>query len=537
MSADVAIIVHGPDSDRNAQSARRLADQVSDGGGLMAVQGRTSPDELLASMASAPGRSADVAAFLRNMRHPWQPRLAVAAAAGCHVLLLIGFERNLKPSAGRRHVVADQELEQFLDRWHGPVVIASRHAFRLAGARLPQRRVRAAAKAGPVPPPEAHLAVAELWTRAAQAADTPWPAVAALLEARYQFARAGDSARAYQVTMSAVRVLNRHGALSWREHILREAYDDVECGSREAADLLWELGLSAQQRHDHEAARAFYLQAQALFDEWQDEAGRARSLHQLGMLAEAEGRLDHARALTLEAMAVFEILGERGRVAAGRRELSRIASARGESAQAADLMRQALTDYERLGDTLNVARCRQQLAHLAHAAGDSGEATAQLRTALKDLERLGDTLNLARCRQQLGQLTDSKTHLDLAAREFQQVGEATAAAVCRYEIGMSEWLQGDHPQAIASTRAALAAFDRIGDLAGMADCHQQLGGLLTTSARPREAVPHSLQALLLHRRLGLPVDVDEEWLRQQRSQLGAESFTAIAGEGVDHLKS
>ncbi|MBT2233518.1 tetratricopeptide repeat protein [Nonomuraea sp. NEAU-A123] len=529
MSADVAIIVQGPDSGRNAQSARRLADQVSDGGGLMAVQGRTSPDELLASMASAPDRSADVAAFLRNMRHPWQPRLAVAAAAGCPVLLLTGFERNLKPAAGRRHVIADRELEQFLDRWHGPVVIASRHAFRLAGARLPQRRVRAAAKGGlrVVPPPEAHLAVAERWTRAAQAADTPWHTVAALLEARYQFARAGDSARAYQVTMSAVRVLNRHGALSWREHILREAYDDVECDSREAADLLWELGLSAQQRQDHESARAHYLQAQALFDEWQDEAGRAGSLHQLGMLAEAEGRLDHARALTLEAMASFESLGERGRVAAGRRELSRIASASGESAQAADLERQALTDFERLGDTLNVARCRQQLAQLAHAAGDSGEATAQLRTALKDFERLGDTLNLARCRQQLGQLTDSTTHLDLAAREFQQVGDATAAAVCRYEIGMSEWLQGNHTQAIASTRAALAAFDRIGDLAGMANCHQQLGGLLTTSARPREAVPHTLQALLLHRRLGLPVDVDEEWLRQQRSQLGAESFTAI----------
>ena len=190
-----------------------------------------------------------------------------------------------------------------------------------------------------------------------------------------------------------------------------------------------------------------YRAALALREATGDQTGTADTLNNLGLVALAESRLDDATGLHGRSRAIRRALGDASGEALSLSNLGDVALAAGDHARAMALQREAAATYESLG---NERRLAYALANLAEATLRPGGPD--------DLAAAGPLLTRA------GAL-------------FDELDDPTGRALVLVHLGMAAAVRGDAPAALGHLRAALALRREQGQLPGVVECVERIGGL------------------------------------------------------------
>ena len=195
----------------------------------------------------------------------------------------------------------------------------------------------------------------------------------------------------------------------------------------------------------------------------------------------------------------FERLPEAERAQA-LEELATVAYLAGQLDDAFRAIERAMTIHAGLSDRAALGRCTRVLSRLHWFAGDGEPARARAREAVEILEPLGDAIELARAYSGVSQLAmledDASAARDWGERALRlatRLGDESTRAHALVNIGCAA-LQRDHRE----TRALLDAHeiaDAIGEREDATRALGNLGYVLMTWARPREAVRHARRAL------------------------------------------
>jgi tetratricopeptide (TPR) repeat protein len=153
------------------------------------------------------------------------------------------------------------------------------------------------------------------------------------------------------------------------------------------ANALFALGVLAQERSDHDTARARYEQALALYQQTGDVLGEANCIQQLGDLARDHSDHDTARARYEQALSlhqqVSDVLGEADCI----RGLGDIALARSDHDTARARYEQALPLYQSIADPYSVGWTHVRLARLCPAGKERLEHWTTARQAWASIGR------------------------------------------------------------------------------------------------------------------------------------------------------
>jgi tetratricopeptide (TPR) repeat protein len=123
-----------------------------------------------------------------------------------------------------------------------------------------------------------------------------------LLEARHHLHGLGDIEAVYSISGDVILQLDTWGAWEWEDRLIRETLAWMPIGSREAAALLHQLGMVAQDQGDYEAVLDWYRQALAIKEQFGNRAGMASTLSQIGVLYTQTKQTADAVSLNLQAL-------------------------------------------------------------------------------------------------------------------------------------------------------------------------------------------------------------------------------------------
>ena len=141
---------------------------------------------------------------------------------------------------------------------------------------------------------------------------------------------------------------------------------------------------------DDAAAHALYERSLAIFDDLDDEHGRAVLLHRLGIQAMRQGDLERARELVGASHAIHERHGDRWGLAQTIGLLGAIERDAGNAARAYELIAQSAELAKETTVLWWHAGMLMELAALALEAGRVDEAEATARRSLEDAQRMRD---------------------------------------------------------------------------------------------------------------------------------------------------
>jgi tetratricopeptide (TPR) repeat protein len=428
----------------------------------------------------------------------------------------------------------------------------------------------------------AHGAAAACWRwRVSKRPQSREQDIADLLEARHHYLALGDRAEFYGVSVSIVEQLDTWGAWEWEKQLIEETLAHMPENSREAAGLLHQLGIVAEnrgdydaalewyrkslaikeqlgdrqgiatsyhqlgrvagQRGDYDAALDWYRKSLAIAEQLGDRRGMAASYHQLGRVAENRGDYDAALDWYRKSLAIAEQLGARQGMAASYHQLGRVAEQRGDYDTALDWYRKSLAIEEQLGNRQGMANSYGQLGNIAYLQGDYDGALDRYRKALAVFEQLGDRAGMANTYHQLGMVAQDRGDYDAALDWYrkslaikEQLGDRAGMANTYHQLGMVAQDRGDYDAAFDWYRKSLVIAEQLGDRAGMANSYGQLGNLYMGNSKAPEAVPFTLRSLGLHLELGAPeARIDLFWLSRERQALGATAFSEILSRHLD----
>ncbi|HEX9351356.1 MAG TPA: adenylate/guanylate cyclase domain-containing protein [Gaiellaceae bacterium] len=160
------------------------------------------------------------------------------------------------------------------------------------------------------------------------------------------------------------------------------------------AHALRGYGSSFALAGDNEAAERLWEQSLAVFDQLDDEHGRAVLLHRLGVVALWKGDLERARTLVEESQAIHDRTGDELERAFGLAQtigtLGAIARDAGEEQRASQLIEQSAAMGRQVGVPWWESGMLAELAALALTAGRVDEAEARARDSLALSEELRD---------------------------------------------------------------------------------------------------------------------------------------------------
>jgi predicted ATPase/class 3 adenylate cyclase len=156
------------------------------------------------------------------------------------------------------------------------------------------------------------------------------------------------------------------------------------------ADALRSYGGSTDLAGQYEAAEQLWRQSLALFDELEDEHGRAVLLHRLAVIAMRRGELDRARELTEASHEIHERTDNRWGHVQTLGTLGAIARDAGDEQRALELIEQSARMAREIGVRWWESGALAELAALSLNAGRLDEGEAKARESLALAEQLRD---------------------------------------------------------------------------------------------------------------------------------------------------
>ncbi|MDQ3874764.1 MAG: NB-ARC domain-containing protein [Actinomycetota bacterium] len=249
-------------------------------------------------------------------------------------------------------------------------------------------------------------------------------------------------------------------------------------GGELRARALLAAGTAAVRMSDGDAGERFLEESVALFREFADPSGQARSLFRLARSLELRGELERADLLADEAIELARAAGDHFALRSALNQKGTSALERVDYEQARALFEEAAAVGERVGDARNATIARINVAEAMLLAGDSQAAVSTLRELLPRVEELGDPymngyslrlLGLALLRQ--GKPREAQAALQEAISLTVVLGERRSVTDCLLALGavagelsrpdQAARLWGAAEAALESASYTLYAVDRL----------------------------------------------------------------------------
>ncbi|SDI78694.1 Tetratricopeptide repeat-containing protein [Actinokineospora alba] len=362
-----------------------------------------------------------------------------------------------------------------------------------------------------------------------------------------------------------------------------------ELGDRRAMGVAHhQLAGLAKTERDTAAAEEHYERALALAEDVDDLEGIAAATHQLGIIAQNRHDLDKAATCFRFSRERFAALGDRVNTGVADIALSDVARLRRDLPAAEAHTRAALREFESLGDRAHIAEGLLQLGYIARDRGDYEWAESCMSSAAVHFEQVGSlglavwayrltgtlrtmlgrnqdavhaTLRSKQLREHAGMPPgDEGEWLALQCRELgrdvflatarESVDAAQAANVLDHALwinvrmdayenqggsagdfhrfGMKAAERRDFGEALPFLKQALARYNEIGHLPGVAHTSELLGNALGELGEPSTAKAHFRTALEINQRRNVSenIAVNYHQLGQMSQREGAHEEAA-----------
>jgi tetratricopeptide (TPR) repeat protein len=454
---------------------------------------------------------------------------------------LLGAAISVNMSPVRSVVITPPGVGRALEVLSGLGLVAVSHPSRQEQPRYLVHRWTAKTLADPTVTEEdrlltAHRDAADYWHMLARSdLKRDQFAVEALLECRYHHLAIGDLDAAALTGLAASDQLRQRAAWGWAEMLIRDSLPWLPPGSQHLADYTHNLGMILEQRGDYQQALNWFRHSLAIEEKNGNRTGMAISYVSLGRLAERVGDYDQATDWYERSRAICEDTGDRKHLADTYAALGGVAQARGDYAQAEEWYRQSLTIEEEMGDREGVAASLRRLGQVILLRGDHDQAAGLFRRSLAICEELDDQPGIASACHDLGLAAQQQGDYDQALTLYRRAlsiheerGDILGIAGGYHQLSRLAQLRKDYQQALDWSRQAFATFQTCGDHDGLARSHAQIGAILSRLGRLREAVDHTMRALVgLTLSRSPDVLISLWWLGQEREALGDEEFRQI----------
>jgi len=201
------------------------------------------------------------------------------------------------------------------------------------------------------------------------------------------------------------------------------------------------MGLLIAHQGDYLQASTYHEKSLALFQELEDSAGIAITLHHLGYIAERRGNYIQARALLQESLTLFRELEDKWGIALAANRLGGIAGKQGNAEEIVRLYKESLALRRELGDMLGLAQSLHNLGYMYSKISDYALATTLLKESFELCQKLGDKRGMAIALHNLGctafeqcDFEQAQRLLEEGLRLFWNVGDKATSAESLEEL-------------------------------------------------------------------------------------------------------
>lgn len=279
-------------------------------------------------------------------------------------------------------------------------------------------------------------------------------------EARNQYERTLEIAQAIGDSRMEANVLNNLGVTANKQGDLQAAQSYYEQSMERLEDLDWRrdrantllnLGLVAMDRGDRSAAADYYERSLDAFQDLEDPKGRTNVLNALGSLHSEAGDRATARGYLERSADVAAAAGLPFQEANALSNLGGLALRDDELEAARERYERSLQIYRQLGDPRGIESCLGNLGIVAERRGEEETAREYYERSLSICRRLGNELSEAMTLNNLGSLAFDRGEFDAAISRFEEAFE-------RYRDA------GVAPRAFSTIENLVVAHRRNGDV-------------------------------------------------------------------------
>lgn len=251
-----------------------------------------------------------------------------------------------------------------------------------------------------------------------------------------------------------------------------------EIGNKEGiAASLTNLGWMAWRQSDYTAARSLSEEGLALHRELRNKQGIAHSLNNLGFVAHHQGDYNAARSFHEESLCLRRELEDKRGIAFAQTNLGWAMQKQGLFEPARALLEEATELFKQLGDKQLLAYSGYRLAEVWYDQGNSRRATALLEESVTICREIGARYSLAVALCILGNVTRDQgdqqraaTLLDESLNTFREIGDRYGVASAQCTLANLSYDQGHYERALSFFKESLTIRGEIGDKHGIAEC-------------------------------------------------------------------
>jgi len=328
-----------------------------------------------------------------------------------------------------------------------------------------------------------------------------------MLEARFQYLRAGDIDLARKITSRLSDRLARAGfydnmrelnmeLLDYENHpypmswIAKAYFEQGEYVSAEiwyhrcedASDIsdpngasmaIYGLASIEMKKGDYDQAREKFERAQKILNQIGDLSGEAYVLHSLAQIDLEKADYGLAREKFKNVLEIRQQIGDRAGEAATLHSLAMIDLKKGNYDQAHANFKKALEIRQQIGDHVGEGATLHALASIDLRKGDYGQAREKFKNVLKIRQQIGDRAGEAATLHSLAMIDLNRGNYDQARENFkkalefaQKAGDRFSEASDLHGLASIDLNEGNHDSAREKFEKALAIRQQIGNRAG-----------------------------------------------------------------------
>lgn len=236
-----------------------------------------------------------------------------------------------------------------------------------------------------------------------------------------------------------------------------------------AANCLHEIGHLYYVQGAYDEAGTFYSQAEAIYQQADDQRGQVNCLLMFGAICYGKGRFVEAEQLYQKALTIARTLGWLPGEASCLSNLGNTYYDVGDYATAHAYHQEALQRCQEIGDREGEAVSLDTLGLITHRQGDLAAAQRYYTSALAIQQELGDQHGEAYTQTHLGYTWLAKAEFPSAHNCFQsalatrqRLGEEGAAIDSLAGLAFAQWQAGDLPAGLAAVLSILAQLAAMG---------------------------------------------------------------------------
>jgi predicted ATPase/class 3 adenylate cyclase len=247
----------------------------------------------------------------------------------------------------------------------------------------------------------------------------------------------------------------------WAERALALPGAEARTGAR-ARGLTGAAGVAYWQ-NDYEAAEAWYVEAESIFRELEDQRGLSDALYNVASMAAIGGRMEEAMSGMVESADLARLVGDDALAARSLAAIGYGAFMQDDLETARTVLDEGLELAKRTGDQYMTGGAHHTVAQVARLQGRLADAAEHYRAAIRIMQQLGDQASLSEPLQGLAAVEVASGQLERGVRLL------AASAAVRERLGGGpppEWLRLGDPLAEARKSLSESAYRQAWEAGG-----------------------------------------------------------------------